>query len=82
VTDSSTSTTRSPELRRLAAADAHHLLATGRAVLADVRDHALYQNSHPTGAVSLPFSTVQAAGGRLPNGFLVPDDAVLILYCS
>ena len=80
--DSATSPTHSAELRRLPPADAHDLLAAGRAVLADVRDLPLYQNSHPRGAVSLPIATVPASSGRLPAGFSVPDDALLILYCA
>jgi rhodanese-related sulfurtransferase len=80
--DPATSPTGSAELRRLPPADAHALLAAGRAVLADVRDSALYENSHPQGARSLPFATVEAARGRLPTGFVVPDDALLILYCA
>ena len=58
------------------------MLAAGRAVLADVREPAGYENSHPVGAVSLPHVAVQAAGDRLPQGFAVPDDALLILYCA
>jgi rhodanese-related sulfurtransferase len=58
------------------------MLAAGHAVLADVREPAGYENSHPTGAVSLPHVVVQAAGGRLPDGFAVPEDALLILYCA
>jgi rhodanese-related sulfurtransferase len=58
------------------------MLAAGRAVVADVREPAGYENSHPTGAVSLPHVVVQAAGGRLPDGFAVPGDALLILYCA
>jgi rhodanese-related sulfurtransferase len=82
MTDSTISPTRSAEPRRLPPAHAHELIAAGRAVLADVRDSALYENSHPQGARSLPFATVEAARGRLPTGFVVPDDALLILYCA
>jgi rhodanese-related sulfurtransferase len=80
--DSATSPTRSAEPRRLPPADAHELIAAGRAVLADVRYPALYENSHLQGARSLPFAAVEAARGRLPTGFLVPDDALVILYCA
>ncbi len=79
---SATSPLPSAEPRRIPPAEAHDLLAAGRAVLADVRDAPLYQNSHPRGAVSLPLAAIQAAGGRLPAGFAAPDDALLILYCA
>jgi len=82
VNDSATAPSPSDELRRLSPADAHDLLAARRAVLADVRDLPLYQNSHPKGALALPLATVQASGGRLPTGFSVPGDALLILYCA
>lgn len=68
--------------RRIPLAQAHALLEAGRAVLADARDERLYDNSHPAGAVSLPLATIEASGGRLPDGFSVPDDALLIFYCA
>jgi rhodanese-related sulfurtransferase len=82
VADSITPATGGAEPHRLTPAEAHGLLAAGRAVLADVRDPANYQNSHASGAVSLPLASVRAAGGRLPTGFLVPEGAVLVLYCA
>lgn len=80
--DSVTSPPGAAELQRLPPADAHGLLAAGRAVLADVREPAGYENSHPRSAVSVPHVAIQAAGGRLPTGVSVPDDALLILYCA
>lgn len=80
--DSATSPTQADELRRVTAAEAYELLGAGRAVLADVREPAGYENSHARGAVSVPHVAVQAAGGRLPAGVSVPGDALLILYCA
>ncbi len=80
--DSTVSPSHEAEPRRVPPAEAYELLAAGRAVLADVREPAGYENSHPSGAVSLPHVAVQAAGGRLPDGFAVPRDALLILYCA
>jgi rhodanese-related sulfurtransferase len=68
--------------RGITPAEAHALLQAGRAVLADVRDSRLYDNAHPAGAVSLPLAALEASGGRLPDGTVVPDDAVLIFYCA
>jgi rhodanese-related sulfurtransferase len=82
VNDPVTSPTHDVEPRRVPPAEAYELLAAGRAVLADVREPAGYENSHPRGAVSLPYVAVQAAGGRLPHGFAIPGDALLILYCA
>ena len=48
----------------------------------DVREPAGYENAHPRGAVSLPSEAVEASGGRLPAGFSVPGEALLILYCA
>jgi rhodanese-related sulfurtransferase len=70
------------EPRRVTAAEAYQLLGAGRAVLADVRDPASYESSHPRSAVSVPHVAVQASGGRLPTGFSVPGDALLILSCG
>ena len=81
VNDSATSP-QADGLRRVTAAEAYQLLGAGRAVLVDVREPAGYENSHPMGAVSVPHVAVQAAGGRLPAGFSVPEDAFLILYCA
>lgn len=80
--DSATSPTRAEELRRVTAAEAYELLRAGRAVLVDVREPAGYANSHPTGAVSLPYVTVERSGGRLPTGISVSGDALLIFYCA
>jgi rhodanese-related sulfurtransferase len=82
VNDSATSPTEADEPRRVTTAEAYELLGAGRAVLVDVREPAGYENSHPRGAVSVPHVAVQAAGGRLPTDFSVPEDALLILYCA
>ncbi len=82
VNDSATPPTRADEPRRVTAAETYELLSAGRAVLADVREPAGYENSHPRSAVSVPHVAIQAAGGRLPTGVSVPDDALLILYCA
>ncbi len=82
VSDSANSPTRADDLRRVTAAEAYELLGAGRAVLADVREPAGYENSHPRGAVSLPHVALQATAGRLPAGVSVPGDALLILYCA
>lgn len=82
VNDSATSPTQADGLRRVTAAEAHELLGAGRAVLADVREPAGYENSHAGGAVSVPHVALQASGGRLPTDFSVPEDALLILYCA
>jgi rhodanese-related sulfurtransferase len=79
---SATSPTQAAEPRRVTVAEAYELLAAGRAVLADVREAAGYENSHPRGAISLPHVAVEALDGRLPSGFSVPNDALLILYCA
>ena len=76
------SPTRAAEPRRVTAAEAHELLGAGRAVLLDVREPAAYENARADGAVSLPHVAVQAAGGRLPDGFAAPANARLILYCG
>jgi rhodanese-related sulfurtransferase len=82
MTDSRTPPIQTDEVRRVSPAEAYQLLTAGRAVLADVREPAGYENSHPRGAVSVPHVAVQAAGGRLPAGLSVPGDALLILYCA
>ncbi len=76
------SPTRADEPRRVTPGEAYQLLTAGRAVLADVREPAGYENSHPRGAVSVPLVAVQAGAGRLPTGVSVPEDALLILYCA
>jgi rhodanese-related sulfurtransferase len=79
---STTSATRADEPRRVTAAEARELLGNGRAVLLDVREPAAYENARADGAVSVPHVSVQAAGGRLPDGFAAPANARLILYCG
>ena len=71
-----------PEPRRVSVADARVLVDAGRAVLADVRDVRLYDNTHIRGAASLPFSVIQASPGRLPQERLPPGDGLLLLYCA
>jgi rhodanese-related sulfurtransferase len=70
-----------PAVSRLAATEAHELVAAGRGVLIDTRDARLFDNAHPTGALSLPLATIEAAHGRLPATSL-PSDRILILYCA
>lgn len=69
------------EAVRISVADAHALIAGGRAVLVDARSRHLYDNAHPAGAISLPLSEIEAAQGRMHADSVSPD-RVLILYCA
>src|SRR3989442_15344599 len=62
-----------PAVSRLTPAEAHELLAAGRAVLVDTRDARVFDNAHAAGALSLPLSTIEAGHGQVPVGSLPPD---------
>jgi len=70
-----------PAVSGLTPAQAHELVAGGRAVLVDTRDRRLFDNAHATGALSVPLATIEAAEGHVPEGSL-PPDRTLILYCA
>lgn len=71
-----------PEPRRINPDQAHAASEAGRAVLLDVRDERLFDNAHIDPAVALPLAEIEAAAGRLPARIMVPEDALLILYCA
>jgi len=50
--------------------------------LLDVRDEHLFDNAHIDPAVPLPLAEIEAAAGHLPARIVVPEDALLILYCA
>jgi hypothetical protein len=62
--------------RRISAAEARQALATGKAVLVDVRSKEAYDASHAQGALSVPLSDLESRAGELPKNKLV------ITYCT
>ena len=70
-----------PAVSGVTAAQAHELVAAGRAVLVDTRDRRLFYNAHAAGALSLPLAVIEAAHGHAPVGLLPPDRRI-ILYCA
>ncbi|MGH7547876.1 MAG: rhodanese-like domain-containing protein [Gemmatimonadales bacterium] len=73
--------TELPAVPRISVAEAHALVAAGRAALVDTRDRRLYDNAHAAAAISLPLSEMDAAKGQLlPDS--VPPGRLLILYCA
>jgi rhodanese-related sulfurtransferase len=71
----------SDEIPRISAAEAHALVEAGRGVLVDTRDRRLYDNAHPSGAISLPLAEIETTQSQIPASS-VPPDRVLILYCA
>lgn len=71
-----------PEPRRIDPDPAHAASEAGRALLLDVRDARLFDNAHLDAAVALPLAELEAAAGHLPARIVVPEDALLILYCA
>jgi len=65
-----------PQIARLNLAQAKDAYDTGAAVFVDVRDQVYYENSHISGAISLPLSQLES---RLDE--LEPNDWI-ILYCT
>ena len=68
--------------RKIGPDQAHAASAAGRAVLLDVRDERLFDNAHIDPAAALPLAEIEAGAGRLPAKIVVPEDALLILYCA
>jgi rhodanese-related sulfurtransferase len=71
-----------PEPGKINPDQAHAASEAGRAVLLDVRDEHLFENAHIDPAVALPLAEIEAAAGHLPARIVVPEDALLILYCA
>lgn len=71
-----------PEPRRITPDQAHAASEAGRALLLDVRDEHLFENAHIDPAVALPLAEIEAGAGQLPARIVVPEDALLILYCA
>jgi hypothetical protein len=62
--------------RRISAAEARKALATGKAVLVDVRPKEAYDARHAQGALSIPLTDIGARAGELPK------DKLIITYCT
>jgi len=73
--------TELPAVRRISVAEAQALVGAGRALLVDTRDRRLYDNAHPSSALSLPLSEIEAVNGQIAPD-VVPPDRLLILYCA
>ena len=65
-----------PEVPRITLKETQSLLEKRQAVLIDVRDTAAYDQSHATGALSLPVAEMESRLNELPR------DKTLILYCT
>lgn len=73
-TDSGPSPGDSADLARVTVAKARALIEAQRALLVDVRDRRLYDNTHAEGALSVPLAEIEGAA--------LPADRLLILYCA
>jgi len=62
--------------RRINLRDAELLVASGDAILVDVRSEADYAKSHLRGAINIPVSQVQSRASELPR------DKMIITYCT
>ncbi len=62
--------------RRISADEARQALATGKAVLVDVRSKEAFDARHAQGALSVPLSDLGTRAGELPKNKLV------ITYCT
>ena len=68
-------------IRRISAADAHHLVEAGDAVLADTRSRQFYQEAHAAGAISIPFGEIRRSADHPALGS-VPKGKTIVLYCT
>lgn len=71
-----TQLTSEEQVQRITSAEAKALLDQGKAVLYDVRSEDAFKERHAAGAISLPFTEIEA---RLAS---IPKDKILILYCT
>jgi rhodanese-related sulfurtransferase len=62
--------------RRVNVKEAHDLIASGQALVVDVRNQAAFDQGHIPGARLIPFAEVAARTGELPR------DKTIITYCS
>ena len=62
--------------RRINVQEAEKLIASGQAVVIDVRNQAAYDVAHIQGAKLIPFNEVADRTGELPR------DKTIITYCS
>ena len=65
------------KMPRVSAKELKRLVATGRAVVVDVRPAEDYRGAHIRGAINLPLQQIEA--GQHPN---LPRDKRLISYCT
>lgn len=65
-----------PDVPRVSSPEVQQWLEQGRAVLVDVRDKALYDAAHVTGALSIPEAEMATRSNELPR------DQEIILYCT
>lgn len=69
-------TTHPDAARRINAQEAQKLIASGQAVVVDVRNQAAFDQAHIRGAKLIPFSEVADRTGEFPR------DKTIITYCS
>lgn len=66
------------DVPRVAVEDAKAALDSGEAIIVDVRDPALYEQGHITGAVSIWLEDIEAN----PTGLNLNKDQWIITYCT
>lgn len=71
-----TLSTQPTEAKRIGVQEAQQKVASGTAILVDVRDAQSYAFQHAQGAVSIPLAEVAARAGQLPK------DRQIITYCT
>jgi 3-mercaptopyruvate sulfurtransferase SseA len=69
-------TTHPDDARRINVQEAQKLIASGQAVVFDVRNQAAYDQGHIHGAKLIPFAEVADRSGEFPH------DKTIITYCS
>lgn len=68
--------TQRAEAKRIEVHQAQQKIASGAAILVDVRDAQSYAFQHAQGALSIPLSDIAARAGELPK------DKQIITYCT
>ena len=69
-------TTHPDAARRITVQEAQKLIASGQAVVFDVRNQAAFDQAHIHGAKLIPFTEVADRSGEFPR------DKTIITYCS
>lgn len=81
MSDTQTRRAQLSTVRRVSPQEAQAMLQSGRAVIVDAREHALYEEMHAQGAINIPLAEIESSSS-LSQLEGISEEQAIIFYCT